>query len=181
MEKLGCKMDDAIKSVTHDKYGVANNSIICFGSEVLFKNGYKTSEYTKVVRDRFDDYNLARKYCIQTNIISLRNRLNEVNDYLRFLNNNELTLINNKEFDEYVRFKTKKNKLEEYSLLDKDFKVIGKRDGIEIESPDAKYIVMSLHEFDTLWKDHIELAKLYNAGVDNWIGYDEAIKDEDLV
>ena len=109
MEKLGCKMDDAIKSVTHEVFGVADSSSVEVKTIVIFENGYTTSEITKVFTDEFINYNSAKEHCIQTNILSLRKRLDEVNDYLRFLNNNELTIINNKEFDEYVKLKTEKN------------------------------------------------------------------------
>lgn len=71
------------------------------------------------------------------------------------------------------------SKLEEYSLLNKNFEVLGKSDDFEFNNPDAKYIVVSINEFDILWKDHEELSKLYDAGVDNWIGYNDALNDEE--
>lgn len=180
MEKIGCELDEAIKSVNHEVFGIADNSSVEVKTSVIFNNGYITAEITKVMTDKFNDYDSAKEYCIKTNILSLRKRLNEVNDYFYFLNNNELTLINNKEFDEYVRLKTM-NKLELYSLLNENFEVIGKSDKFEFGNPNAKYIVIPLNDFNALQKDHEALERLYDAGVDNWIGYDEAIKDEDLV
>lgn len=72
------------------------------------------------------------------------------------------------------------NKLELYSLLNENFEVIGKSDKFEFGNPNAKYIVIPLNDFNALQKDHEVLERLYDAGVDNWIGYDEAIEDEDL-
>lgn len=180
MEKIGSKLDKVIKSINHEVFGVADSSSIEVKTSVVFKNGYITSEITRVMTDKFANYDSAKEHCIQINIISLRKGLNEVKDYFDFLNNKELTLINNKEFDEYVRLKTQ-NKLESYSLLNENFEVLCKSDDFEFKNPDAKYIVIPVNDFDSLWKDHEVLEKLYDAGVDNWIGYDEALKDENLV
>lgn len=170
MEKLGCEMDDAIKSVTHIEYCEMDSSSVKVDTTVTFLNGYTTSESTWVLTRDFVNDNSAKEHCIQTNILSLKKRLDEVNDYLRFLNNNELTLINNKEFDEYVRLKTKKNKLESHSLLNKNFEVIGKTDDFEFENPDAKYVIVHTNELISLYKDRDLLTAIYKACIDNWIG-----------
>lgn len=178
MEKIGCELDNAIKSVKHEEYGISDGMSMKVKTVITLENGYTTSEITKVVIHKFANYDSAKEYCIQTNILSLIKRLNEVKSYFDFLNNNELTLINNKEFDEYVKFKTEKNKLESYSLLNENFEVIGKSKNFEFENPDAKYIVIPFYDFVSIWEDHEALEKLYDAGVDNWAGYDEALKDE---
>lgn len=109
MKKIGCELDEAIKSVNHEVFGVADSSSVEVKTSVIFENGYITSEITQVMTDKFTNYSSAKEHCIQTNIISLRKRLNEVKSYLDFLNNKGLTLINNKDFDEYVRIKSQSN------------------------------------------------------------------------
>ena len=71
------------------------------------------------------------------------------------------------------------NKLEEYSLLNENFEVIDKVKTLDFENKDEKYIVVPMEEFISLHKDRDVLSKLYDAGVDNWVGYDDALNDEE--
>lgn len=68
--------------------------------------------------------------------------------------------------------------MEAYSLLDNNFKVVGKYNTLDFECKDAKYIVVPIDEFMSLHKDRDVLKKLYDAGVDNWCGYDYALGNE---
>lgn len=169
MEKIGSKLDKVIKSVNHEVFGVADSSSVEVKTSVVFKNGYITSEITRVMTDKFANYDFAKEHCIQINIISLRKGLNEVKDYFDFLNNKGLTLINNKEFDEYVRL-TKKNKLEFYSLLNENFEVIDKVKTLDFKNKDVKYVIVPINELKSLYKDRDSLTAVYKACIDNWLG-----------
>lgn len=169
MEKIGSKLDKVIKSVNHEVYDYRNNEGVGVKTVVTLNNGYTTIEVTKVWTDRFDNYETAKEFCIQTNIMALIKRLNEVKAYLNFLDNKELTLINNKEFDEYVRL-TKKNKLESYSLLNENFEVIDKVKTLDFKNKDVKYVIVPINELISLYKDRDSLTAAYKACIDNWIG-----------
>ena len=108
MKKIGSEMDDVIKSVVNYIYNDIDNNSVEVKTVVTLENGYITANISESQIEEFVNYNSAKEHCIQTNEGALIKKLNEVNDYLRFLNNNDLTIINIAEWNEYVKLKTQK-------------------------------------------------------------------------